>query len=610
MRLTKSLFVDYASNPKLARRKLNSPDTYKIIRKTESVEQEEHIMAIGQAVEDVVKQLLEQRYNTTALDLMPAYHKPSTSDQTPDEDYDPTDTDADDEPLTNPTIPLHRILAQTIQAIENRTPILYQPTFQYNDCLVRADFMVRDPTKWGYELIEVKAKSSVRKDVTDDGEKKPIGPIEKQFIHDVSFQQYVIDHVLAQHNLPTLVGIQIAHLNKTYIKHGPLDLEQLITFTPAGGCYEQAVVQRNKPTTITIDNTLLTPTEIEPILANMRNYLCLSEEEVNRNYLRTGTKYLEYFGQPKDKVFGTVMWPGLHHADASYIQDLYYQGRHKLSDLTDDEIAEFNAANQTFIHNYRQTTSTNKPIINADAIHEVFSTFKFPICFYDYETISVPVPLLDNTRPYLQTVVQYSLHKYYEDGTMKHYGGVFTWEGIPERKPVHIDSNPNAIDEDHDVAVIWSYKDLLDQMLQDIGDDLDINDPDQTSTFVVRYKWFENSRNNEIGTLFPDLAPAFAAINENTFDLMDIVSKGHYIDHRCKWSASIKKVMPILVPSMDYAGLEIGRGDKAMMELYKLITGKIPEAESQKTIENLLIYCCQDTMAMVRIYEALRHMIQ
>lgn len=147
MRLTKSLFVDYASNPKLARRKLNSPDSYKIIRKTESVEQEEHIMAIGQAVEDVVKQLLEQRYNTTALDLMPAYHKPSTSDQTPDEDYDPTDTDADDEPLTNPTIPLHRILAQTIQAIENRTPILYQPTFQYNDCLVRADFMVRDPTK-------------------------------------------------------------------------------------------------------------------------------------------------------------------------------------------------------------------------------------------------------------------------------------------------------------------------------------------------------------------------------------------------------------------------------------------------------------------------------
>ena len=68
--------------------------------------------------------------------------------------------------------------------------------------------------------------------------------------------------------------------------------------------------------------------------------------------------------------------------------------------------------------------------------------------------------------------------------------------------------------------------------------------------------------------------------------------------------------MPILVPSMDYAGLEIGRGDKAMMELYKLITGKILAAESQKTIENLLIYCCQDTMVMVRIYEALRNLIQ
>lgn len=63
-------------------------------------------------------------------------------------------------------------------------------------------------------------------------------------------------------------------------------------------------------------------------------------------------------------------------------------------------------------------------MVNRQKIQETFSGFSYPICFYDYETISVPVPMMDQTRPYMQTIVQYSLHKYYEDGNMKHYGGV------------------------------------------------------------------------------------------------------------------------------------------------------------------------------------------
>ena len=47
-----------------------------------------------------------------------------------------------------------------------------------------------------YDLIEVKAKSSVRKEVTDNGEKRKIGKIEDEFLYDVAFQRYVIDAVL------------------------------------------------------------------------------------------------------------------------------------------------------------------------------------------------------------------------------------------------------------------------------------------------------------------------------------------------------------------------------------------------------------------------------
>jgi hypothetical protein len=44
--ITKSLFVDYCDFEKLARWKVNNSEVYKKIRKIETEEQEEHIIAI------------------------------------------------------------------------------------------------------------------------------------------------------------------------------------------------------------------------------------------------------------------------------------------------------------------------------------------------------------------------------------------------------------------------------------------------------------------------------------------------------------------------------------------------------------------------------------
>jgi len=210
---------------------------------------------------------------------------------------------------------------------------------------------------------------------------------------------------------------------------------------------------------------------------------------------------------------------------------------------------------------------------------------------------------LDHTRPYMQTVVQYSLHKYYEDGTMKHYGWIYVSDGAYSREEVIIDDNKNAVEYECEQVISWSYKNLLEQMITDISDDL------HTSTFVVWHEWFENTRNKEIAKLFPDLADSYLTINERTYDLKRVVSDGYYIDPACKWSASIKKVLPVLVPDMSYDGMEIGRWDIAMRALYDLIVDKTPEHERSQIIKNLLLYCWQDTLAMVRIFEAVREMI-
>ena len=71
-----------------------------------------------------------------------------------------------------------------------------------------------------------------------------------------------------------------------------------------------------------------------------------------------------------------------------------------------------------------------------------------------------------------------------------------------------------------------------------------------------------------------------------------------------KNSASIKFVLPALIPEFSYSDLEIGDGSTASelflesIQKYSLYT---PELQ-----ENLLKYCERDTYAMVLIYQFLQ----
>ncbi len=68
---------------------------------------------------------------------------------------------------------------------------------------------------------------------------------------------------------------------------------------------------------------------------------------------------------------------------------------------------------------------------------------QYPICFYDYESISTPIPLLDGVSPYQQAVVQYSLHKLFEDGHIEHFGAVLVEEGEKTVRELEGMSDPN-----------------------------------------------------------------------------------------------------------------------------------------------------------------------
>lgn len=63
----------------------------------------------------------------------------------------------------------------------------------------------------------------------------------------------------------------------------------------------------------------------------------------------------------------------------------------------------------------------------------------------------------------------------------------------------------------------------------------------------------------------------------------------HFMDHR------------------SYDQLEIKSGDTAIVKYWQLIHS-LDESEHQKIISELKQYCHQDTLAMVKIYEALKNL--
>ena len=64
------------------------------------------------------------------------------------------------------------------------------------------------------------------------------------------------------------------------------------------------------------------------------------------------------------------------------------------------------------------------------------------------------------------------------------------------------------------------------------------------------------------------------------------------------------------MPELRYDDLAIADGDCAVARFAKAAMGKCSEKEWRQTRTDLLVYCKQDTLAMVRLHEALLEMCE
>lgn len=248
------------------------------------------------------------------------------------------------------------------------------------------------------------------------------------------------------------------------------------------------------------------------------------------------------------------------------LEMLIDQGIIDLKDIPDGIVTNKNALTHI------KAVKTNQVFIDAKAIKEELSQLEYPLHFLDYETFNPAVPLFDGYKPYQRVVFQYSLHvKKTPNAPPEHYR--YLSEKIEDPTPELAKSLAQAIGEKGSV-IAWN-------------------------------KTFEMGCNREMKERKKQYALFFKSVNERMFDLMQCFKKGYYVHKDFKNSASIKKVLPVLVPSLSYKSLAIQEGGTASANWLKVSDSKIGKKEKEKLANDMLAYCELDTMAMVKILEVL-----
>lgn len=349
--------------------------------------------------------------------------------------------------------------------------------------------------------------------------------------------------------------VQIMRLNKEYRLNGHVDLERLFRYDTSVTAWTDA-------------RWTETVQEMKEALAVVRN---VDECPPCDCDTTTRTKRCSTFA---------MFHPELPSGDTVY--DLVSINRKRLGEALDRGVLHLRDWPRDMRLNARQqwqvdAIRSGRERVMRGRLVDFLSTMERPFYFLDYETVQTPVPLYTGNWPFQQLPFQYSLHILDEDGVLHHREFLWTTRGSDPVRP------------------------LVEALRNDIGD---------TGSVIVWWKGFEAKRNEEMAQAVPELADFLLGLNTRMVDLMDTVSQGMWVHPAFCGSTSIKRVLPAIAPELSYDLLEIGTGALATLRWKQCVVDEAPpdNVDPARTFTDLRTYCCQDTYAMVRIWEYLSHL--
>ena len=363
-------------------------------------------------------------------------------------------------------------------------------------------------------------------------------------LDDITFQRYAFAGAGYEIRKSILM-----HINNEYVRNGDLNLNELFSL---------------------VDCTAIVQEKINEIKGNLNNLI---------NMVNSDTEPLIDIG---DHCRSPFECDYIHHCwrhVPEYSIYNIFSGR-KLEELLVNDILEIADIPDDFETTERQNIDIRSFKLNRvhqdrDAIKNFLGTLRYPLYFLDYETVFPAVPLFDNSRPYQQIPFQYSLHiRENREGDLRHVE--FLHPDGSDPRPAFIQS-----------------------LVENCG---------SKGSVVVYNQAFESGINNQLSVDFPEYSDRLDNITGRMVDLL-VPFRARWLYHPdMKGSASLKRVLPAFVPELSYENLEIGDGETASLLYLSCITDSALEQEKIQIFRSLKEYCCQDTLAEVKLLEVLQNL--
>lgn len=397
-----------------------------------------------------------------------------------------------------------------------------------NGLYARADVMELGPDGRTH-LYEVKSSARV----------KP------EHIKDVCFQM-----IVAEKAGQAIESVSIVHLNNQYVRQGSIRPDELLTIEDV--TVEVRAIQSE------------TEAEIEAALE------FLSAAEIDRSSCSCRGKsrgnhcdVFDIFNAdvPEHSIYS------LPNLSEKKRLELLEMGILDLRDLPDDY--NLSPVQRAVVEAVR----SGSPVVDTDTISAFIGALKFPLYFFDYETYSSAIPLLDGVSPYEHLPVQYSLHVIAENGEVHHLDYLAEQTCLP--------------------------LELVETLRRHVGN---------VGNFVSWHASYEKSCNRRLAARYPEHAKFLNEVDDRMVDLEDLF-KTAYVDARFNGYTSIKKVLPVLCPELSYTELDVQDGTGAMEAWARLVAPETPDADRVRIASALKQYCQLDTLAMVEIFRVLQRLI-
>lgn len=445
---------------------------------------------------------------------------------------------------------------------------------------------------------------------------------EGKYPHDLAFQKFVIEHALRREGDQRKVNYYLAVLNSEYVYDGAKDAsgtriynnvngQEVITFIDVNETVEayQSTILKEVAMLESYIHTPSSTTSVVPVgrwCAWGKNTECLF---CNHCYKKLRSV------PDANKANNYLSFHGFKLGDIQDKYQLINEGLLNFDDIPVDWLEKENHIIQ------RECFDNGTEHVDKEKMKAWLDKIDYPIYHFDFESFPCPLPRFKDEHPYQQSCFEFSLH---------------------------IEHASSVCDKEKDNIIFLNQESATDEreaLVKAIIDNFEFNeDGTLRGTMLAQNTSFEIGRLKELATMFPEYKDRLLAIANKSADLIHLLKTDssealnkkerkvglyeqwgfaldrcntiNYYHRDLSGSYSIKKTLPVLVPSLSYDEMKkhaVGNGVQAYVTYlnYDAEPGTTRDMNTKtERREALRLYCQQDTWAMVEILRSEREKIK